>query len=69
MHEQSRRQFLGKSAAAATALAASRTAFAQGSASDRVNIAVVGLHGRGTAHIREFAKIPNVRIVALCDVD
>ncbi|MBC7294358.1 MAG: Gfo/Idh/MocA family oxidoreductase, partial [Thermoleophilia bacterium] len=34
-----------------------------------VNIAVVGLHNRGRDHIREFAKVPNIRIVALCDVD
>lgn len=69
MHLQSRRQFLGSSAAATGALAASRRAFAQGSANERVNIAVVGIHGRGGAHIQEFSKIPNVRVTALCDVD
>src|SRR5512140_1939655 len=37
--------------------------------SDRVNVAVVGFHGRGRAHINEFAKIPGVRVAALCDAD
>lgn len=52
-----------------SALVAGTPAFAQRGANDRVNLAVVGIHGRGTAHIQEFAKLPNVRIVALCDVD
>ncbi|MFB3829575.1 MAG: Gfo/Idh/MocA family oxidoreductase [Bryobacteraceae bacterium] len=45
------------------------TAAAQGSANDRINVAVVGFHGRGRGHIGGFAKVPNVRIAALCDVD
>ena len=69
MHEPNRRQFIGSSALATSALVAGRSAFAQRGANDRVNVAVVGLHGRGGAHIQEFAKIPNVRIVAICDVD
>jgi len=42
---------------------------AQGSPNDRVNLAVVGFHGRGRGHINGFAKVPNVRIAALCDAD
>src|ERR1039457_22329 len=42
---------------------------AQSAPSDRVNMAVVGFHGRGRAHINGFAKIPNVRVAALCDAD
>ncbi|MCA8975566.1 MAG: Gfo/Idh/MocA family oxidoreductase, partial [Planctomycetes bacterium] len=30
---------------------------------------MVGLHGRGGAHIQGFGNLPNVRVVALCDVD
>ena len=60
-----RRVFLGGAAAAP----AIRTGWAQGSPNDRVNVAVVGFHGRGQAHINEFAKIPNVRVAALCDAD
>ena len=69
MSERNRREFLIGAAATAGALAAARPVSAQKSANDTVNIAVVGIHGRGSAHINEFAKLPNVRIVALCDVD
>jgi predicted dehydrogenase len=36
---------------------------------DRVNLAVIGLHGRGLNHIDAFGALPNVRIAGLCDVD
>jgi len=42
---------------------------AQSAPSDRINLAVVGFHSRGRAHINGFGKIPNVRIAALCDAD
>jgi hypothetical protein len=61
---QSRRDFMK-----ATAAPAVQTAFAQSAPSDRVNVAVVGFGGRGMAHIRGFAALPNARVVALCDVD
>ncbi len=38
-------------------------------ASDKVNVAVVGLGGRGRAHMNEYSKLPDANIVALCDVD
>src|ERR1700704_2506672 len=38
-------------------------------ANDRVNVAVVGLGGRGRNHMTEYAKLPEARIAALCDVD
>ncbi len=38
-------------------------------ANDRVRVAVCGVHGRGVDHIRNYARIPNVQIAALCDVD
>ena len=63
MNQTRRRDFI-KAAGLSTA-----AAWAQNAPSDRVNVAVVGFHGRGRAHIREFARIPGVRIVALCDVD
>lgn len=68
MMQSNRRDFL-KSAAVAANAAAAPAVLAQRSASDTVNIAVVGIHGRGRAHIDEFSKVPNVKIVALCDVD
>ena len=39
------------------------------SPSDVVNVAVVGFHGRGKDHYRAFARMPNVRVAALCDAD
>ncbi len=56
-----RRVFLG----AATAAAAMRV----WGANDRINLAIVGLGGRGTAHLKTYAKLPEVRIAAICDVD
>lgn len=38
-------------------------------ASDRVRVAVCGLHGRGKDHLTAFSRLPNVEIAALCDVD
>ncbi len=66
MPNPSRRVFLGAAPAG--------VAWAQGAASrpgpnDRVNLAVVGIRGRGKDHIRNFAKIPHARVDTLCDVD
>jgi predicted dehydrogenase len=38
-------------------------------ANDRVRVAICGLHGRGMDHVRNYAKIPNAEIAAVCDVD
>lgn len=38
-------------------------------ASDRLRIAHIGLGGMGNDHMKWFAAIPEVEIVALCDVD
>ncbi len=37
--------------------------------SDKLNIAGIGIGGKGTSDLAEFAKSANVNIVALCDVD
>src|SRR3982751_220227 len=37
--------------------------------SDKLNIAGIGAGGKGESDLSEFAKSPNVNIVALCDVD
>jgi predicted dehydrogenase len=60
-----RRDFL-MSTAVLTAGAAVR-GFA--SANDTVRIAVVGCGGRGSSHVSAWSAMPNVEIVALCDVD
>ncbi len=75
-----RRGFLGTSAVTAAGMAIGAPAItrglAQSSPNERVNVAVVGIHGRGgggpnggIGHIREFSRVPNVRVVTLCDVD
>ena len=38
-------------------------------ANDRVRVAVCGLHGRGKDHLDALARVPNVEVAALCDVD
>ncbi len=57
----SRRFFLG----AATAAAATRV----WGANDKVNVAIVGLGGRGTNHLNIYSKLPDARVAGLCDVD
>jgi len=38
-------------------------------ANDRINIAVMGIRSRGRNHAVSFAKMPNVFVKTLCDVD
>ena len=64
-----RRQFIKQSSVTALGLA-----FLPGMAksiapSDRVRIAIVGVGGMGIQHLKWFAALPEVEIVALCDVD
>src|ERR1043166_8378592 len=61
-----RRYFLTSAAAAAAAVAGKRLKAAP---SDTVRVACVGLRGRGKDHIRGYSNVPNVEIVAMCDVD
>jgi len=63
----SRRDFLKTTAVAAAP--AVRPAWAQRSPNETVNVAVVGFHGRGRSHYQAFARMPNVKVAALCDVD
>ena len=60
-----RRTFLVNSAVAA----ASATLTKAASPNDTIRIATVGMHGRGKSHIDAWTKMPNVELVALCDVD
>ena len=65
-----RRAFLKTSllAAAATGLAPRSWAAVAGANGD-IRVGVVGLNGRGEAHVSEFSKLKGVRVAALCDVD
>jgi len=38
-------------------------------ANDKVNVAVVGVGGRGMAHVNEYLGIPGARMAAACDVN
>lgn len=38
-------------------------------ANNRLRVAIIGLHGHGFAHLREFSSIDGVEVAALCDVD
>jgi predicted dehydrogenase len=60
-----RRTFFSYAAAAAVA-ATRQSAVA---ANDKVDVAVIGLGGRGQNHMDLYAKLPDANIVALCDVN
>ena len=46
-----------------------KNAFANNSPSETINIAVIGIRSRGKDHYQALAKIPNVKIAVLCDID
>ncbi len=64
------RRTMMKTAGAAAGLAMSARGYAriQG-ANDRLRVAVVGVNGRGQAHVSAFSKLPNVEVTHLVDVD
>ncbi len=64
----SRRTFIKQSGALAFGLAFSKM-LPRVAPSDRLRIAHIGLGGMGNAHMGWFAALPEVEIVALCDVD
>ncbi len=66
-----RRTFVKSATAAGVGLALSRTAHALpvGGPNDKVVVGVMGLNGRGIVLARTFAKVPNVEVAHLCDVD
>jgi hypothetical protein len=57
----SRRFFLG----AVTAAAATRV----WGANDKINVAIIGLGGRGTDHLNAYPRLPDARVAGLCDID
>jgi predicted dehydrogenase len=65
-----RRDFLKSTGAAASMSAGPLIIESRASVpSDTVNVAVVGIRSRGGQHVSSFARLPNVKVVALCDVD
>lgn len=75
--DQTRRKFLKSSSTALAGLGAATVlpldALANFkkiiSANDRINVAAIGINGMGWADIKSLMKIPEVNVVALCDVD
>ena len=70
MQKISRRNFV-KSAASAGAfmILPACVSHKKALANGKVNVAVVGAGGRGSASVRNIAKLPNARLIGLCDVD
>ena len=70
--KQSRRSFIKTSSQAAAALGVSTllpaNAFAV-PASDRLNVAAIGINGMGWGDFKSLLNVPGTRAVALCDVD
>jgi predicted dehydrogenase len=67
----SRRSFI-KRTGAGLAVAGAMPAYVPQSAfgaNDRVNLAVIGVHGQGGGHLNGFGKLENVHIKTICDVD
>ncbi len=56
-----RRFFLG----AATAAAATRI----WGANEKINVAIVGLGGRGSNHLTIYSRLPEARVAAICDIN
>lgn len=69
MTQTTRRDFLKKAGSVVVAAPALQTTLTQRSPNEHVNVAVIGFHSRGMAHIRAYARMPNVRVAAICDVD
>ena len=69
--EMNRRDFLGAAGGAAALGGIGMLAGADRAkgATNRVKVAICGLHGRGKDHLHNYARIPNAEIVAICDID
>ena len=62
MSENTTRRYFMGAAAAASAMRVS-------GANERVNVALIGLGGRGTNHLNIYSRLPEARVVGLCDVN
>jgi len=68
-----RRDFIKDSASVAAASTVGTLGFniktRAGSPNGAVRVAVVGVRGQGNSHIKEYAKMQDVEVAAICDVD
>jgi predicted dehydrogenase len=67
--QTNRRDFLKIAGAGALGFTLMPSLYGKAPASDRLRIAHIGLGGMGNSHMKWFANLPEVEIVALCDVD
>lgn len=68
-HPQNRRQFIKTATMGAAGFAILQSLYSKVAPSDKLRVAHIGLGGMGNNHLKWFAAIPEVDIVALCDVD
>ena len=69
-NQTSRRTLLKSAVATAGALTlGGMTPSSVRGANDRINLAIIGIRGRGREHFGQWTKIPGVRIATLCDID
>jgi predicted dehydrogenase len=68
-----RREFLKSSSLALAGLAIPWESIAANkrriSANDKINVAAIGINGMGWTDLKAMMKVPEVRVMALCDVD
>src|SRR4026208_796198 len=70
MRFSSRRAFLQYSAMAAGPVGSLiRPGMAKSSPNETVNVAVMGIRGQGAFHLKNYPKVPNVNVAAVCDID
>jgi predicted dehydrogenase len=74
MSRLSRREFLEESllaglSAAALPSVASALPTRRAGANERLRVAVLGVRGRGDAHVGAYTKMPDVEVAVLCDPD
>ncbi len=66
----SRREFVKKSSLLATPLILPKTSWSElSSTASNIRVAVIGVGGKGTAHVRDFSQIKGVTVAAVCDAD
>jgi len=65
----SRRDFIKKSAIAASTMSTAQSWSQVSGANQDIRVGVIGFRSKGRTHIADMLKIPGVRVVALCDVD
>lgn len=73
MSSINRRGFIGRTTIASASFMGGmpliNNAFGKSAPNDQINVAVIGIRNRGKDHYRALAKVPNVKIAMLCDID